>query len=74
MQVLWTFSVYLESVAILPQLNLSSKVTIITIIIIIVIIIVIIMFIIVILMLIIIIIIINLKDYQQRRLTFETLT
>ena len=32
MQVLWTFSVYLESVAILPQLNLSSKVVIIIII------------------------------------------
>ena len=29
LQVLWTFSVYLESVAIIPQLNLSSKVVII---------------------------------------------
>ena len=26
LQVLWTFSVYLESVAIIPQLNLSNKV------------------------------------------------
>ena len=32
LQVLWTFSVYLESVAIIPQLNLSSKVLIIIII------------------------------------------